>query len=278
MSSRSIATSIVVILIVSIVVIAGIGFYVISSMPRSSTSTSFAISSSLALTTLTTLSTKILTESSFNSSSTSSSYSSTSTAPESTNATIIVLEDLGTQLNYLNTRNIEALANFYSGSSVVNWTGQAGGLGGTYSGTSDILILYIGSFSHVSNLVAHTSNLSATVYDPSDIALNFDLFLQGTSTTLGNLSASVRVSQDWQNQNGNWIIQHEIWNYLSFTTINPVTSTVFPQWGLALAGRNPDLASEHLLEWYGAPYFAAGIYGAIIILFGAAVLRRKGSK
>jgi hypothetical protein len=186
-----------------------------------------------------------------------------------------VLENVATQLSYLNNRNIEALANFYTSTSVVNWTGDAGGLAGVYTGTSNILILYIGSFAHVTNLRVHTANLSATEISPANITVKFDLLLEGYSTTLGNLTAKIFVTQDWVNQDRTWYIQRETWNYLTFTTSNPVTSTVFPQWGLALEGKNPDLASEHLLEWYAAPYVAAGIYGAIIAIFCVAILKRR---
>lgn len=278
-SKRAISSSTAIILFVVIVLAAGIGFYELTS--RSTTSSTSQQTSSNQLSSLTSASTTLSftsassSVSTFSSSVVSSTSSSVAETSSQTNATIAVLEDLGTQLGYLNNHNVEALANFYSSSSVVNWTGQAGGLGGIYTGTSNILILYIGSFSHVTNLVVHSSNLSSTAYGQNNVSVNFDLLLQGFSTTLGNLSARIMVSQIWQNQFGTWIIQHETWNYLSFTTTNPVTSTVFPQWGLALQGRNPDLASEHLLEWYAAPYVAAGIYGGILVIFLTAMYRRK---
>lgn len=160
----------------------------------------------------------------------------------------------------------------------MNWTGDAGGLGGVYTGTSNIIILYIGSFSHVTNLVVHTANLSATAQGAENVSLNFDLSMEGYSTQLGNLTARVLVTQDWQNQAGTWSIQNETWDYLSFTTTNPVTSTVFPQWGLALEGRNPDLASEHLLEWYAAPYVAGGIYASIVAIFFIAMVKKRSRR
>ncbi len=103
------------------------------------------------------------------------------------------------------------------------------------------------------------------------LRITFNLSLKGHITVVGNLSASIQVSQNWINSGGTWTIQKETWNYITFTTTNPGTATVFPQWGLSLEGKSPDLASEHVLEWDAAPYVAAGIYGSIITIFGTSI-------
>jgi hypothetical protein len=210
---------------------------------------------------------------------TTSYFSSNSIATvQKTNVTAAVLSQLDGLVQDLNTRDIDALANYYTSTSVVNWTGHVQGLGGVYNGVSNILILYISSLAHTQNLVANYSGLRLIFTRSDNASVIFRLSLEGFSTVLGNLSAKVNVSQIWIESTGVWTIQNETWDYITFVTTNPSTSTVFPQWGLTLAGKSPDLASEHVLEWDAAPYVAAGIYASILCMFVASIVVRQRKK
>jgi hypothetical protein len=173
----------------------------------------------------------------------------------------------------LNARDIEALSNFYSNTSVVLWSGIAAGLQGIYSGVNYIRILYVSSLSHMDRLSANASKINATSTGPN-VTVTLTLAMIGHSTVLGNLTAKIDVTQVWGKIAGNWTIQNENWDYIAFATASQGSATVFPQWGLSLAGKNPDLAGEHMLEWNLAPYVALGIYGSIVVIAALALYMR----
>lgn len=252
-------------IVIVIIIIAAVAGVLLLGKSSSSTTTTTTTSSS---------STAPLSSSTTSSSSTSSSSSSSSSSSASSGDVAAVEAQLTNWIADFNSRNVEALGNYYTSTSVDNWTGHAQGLEGIYNGVGNIRILYGSSISHTDRLNATYSNLTATSNGPGNVTLNFNLVLNGHSTVVGNLSADVAVTQVWVNSGGTWTIQSETWNYLTFTTTNPGTATVFPQWGLSLEGKSPDLASEHVLEWDAAPYVAAGIYGSIIVIFALALMVR----
>jgi hypothetical protein len=185
-----------------------------------------------------------------------------------------VLAIIPTFVGYLNDRDIESLSNYYTNTSVVLWSGTAAGLQGIYSGENYIRILYVSSLSHMDRLVATSSDINATASAPKNVTVTMTLKLNGHSTVIGNLSAVVDVTQVWSNARGNWTIQNENWDYVTFIAATTGSATVFPQWGLTLEGKNPNLASEHLLEWYAAPYVAGAIYGSIVAIFALTLIVR----
>jgi hypothetical protein len=271
MSNRAIATMAIVGVVIVIIIIAAVAGVLLlgKSTTTSSTSTTSSSSSSSSIIPPST------TSSSSSSSSSSTSISSSSSSQSSNSGDVAAVQaQLTTWVSDFNSRNVEALGNFYTGTSVDNWTGHAQGLQGIYPGVSNIRILYGSSISHTDRLTANISNINAVESTPGNVTVTFNLSLNGHSTVVGNLSASIAVTQDWVNSGGTWTIQHEVWNYLSFTTTNPGTATVFPQWGLSLEGKSPNLASEHVLEWNAAPYVAAAIYGSIIAIFVLALMVR----
>ena len=60
-----------------------------------------------------------------------------------------------------NSRNVEALGNFYSQDAAVVWSGQASGLAGTYNGQGNIRILYGSSIGKTTTLNASVANVVA---------------------------------------------------------------------------------------------------------------------
>lgn len=162
-------------------------------------------------------------------------------------------------------RNVESLVNFYTPDADVNWTGITEGLGGNYQGQGNIRILFSASIGHTTRLDVSLANITMVTYQPNAVNATFDLKMVGNSPQLGNLSVSIQGKQQWVNQGGTWSIQSESWNYKSFLVSNPVSATVFPQWGLQIAGENPNLASEHTFEWNLAPYLAVVLYCALVV-------------
>jgi hypothetical protein len=84
--------------------------------------------------------------------------------------------------------------------------------------------------------------------------------MRGNSTVVGGLNATIDATQQWNYNGGQWQIQKENWNYVTFKVQNPVPSTTFPQWTALKNGHNPDLISEKSFEWHAGPYLAALVY------------------
>ncbi len=80
---------------------------------------------------------------------------------------------LVTWVGYFNSRNVEALGNFYTSTSVDNWTGNAQGLEGIYNGVGNVRILYGSSISHTDKLIANYSNVNAVSNGPGNVTNHF---------------------------------------------------------------------------------------------------------
>lgn len=165
-------------------------------------------------------------------------------------------------------RNVLALLNFYSSTATVSWTGNTQGLGGVYQNAGNIKLLYAASIGSTTAISATISNVTTKAINPTTINATENIFLNGTSSVVGNLNASINAQQEWVNQNSAWVIQKENWNYVTFNVQNPGESTVFPQWSLQLSGYPPNLANMHKVEWNYAPYLTAAVY----VLIGAVVV------
>ncbi len=164
-----------------------------------------------------------------------------------------------------NNRDVTAIKTYFTPSSAIAWTGAAGGLQGTYTGTDGAGIIYGTSVGHTSTLSATPTNLHIQAAGTTG-TVGFRFNITGTSNVVGPFNSTADVSQVWVYQGGSWTIQTDDWNYLSFSSNNPSTATVFPQWGLTLNGKSPSLAGEHVLEWNVAPYLAVGVYATILAL------------
>ena len=172
-------------------------------------------------------------------------------------------------------RDVSSLANLYSSTSVVVWSGFTNGLGGTYTGKGNIQLLYAASIGATTFISINFTNpqykdISANTVNASSIAA-----MQGNSNVVGKMNASMRVTQEWVLSGSTWTIQKENWNYTLFNVSNPSEATVFPQWGLSLSGHNPGLSQMHVIEWNNAPYVAAGIYAALAAVAVAALWIRR---
>jgi hypothetical protein len=212
----------------------------------------------------------------------SAQYSSTTTSSTSPFTTVTgnnsqVASQLGLFIQAFDNRQVNTLTSFYTSSSVVAWTGNTQGLGGTYTGSGNIEILYASSIGHTDRFAAHPSQVKMVATAPNVVNLTMHLDLNGSSSVLGKISATVNAQQQWANNGGSWVIQKENWNYLTFTAQNPSSSTVFPQWGLQLNGKSPNLSSEHNIEWAVAPYIALLVYILLAVAAIAVIFRSRNS-
>jgi hypothetical protein len=173
-----------------------------------------------------------------------------------------------------NNANITGIVTFYAPNAVVVWTANPNALAaasqaGTYSGTGNIKLLYSTTIANARTISVSVSGLQAASTSNS-VILNFTLSMKGDSSLLGPFNGTITASQTWVPSGSNYQITNEKWYYATFNTQNQVTATVFPQWGLSLNGKNPDLASEHVAEWRVAPYLAAVLYASLIAILAYA--------
>ena len=171
-----------------------------------------------------------------------------------------------------NSRNVPAIAGFYTQDAVVTWTGggSAGaGLDGTYNGLENIKILYGSSIGKTTSLNASIANFAAKALSPDEDIVTMTLAQNGNSSVVGALTISVDANQIWEYVGGQWQIVHETWNYVTFNEQFPVAATTFPQWTALKEGLNPNLVEEKSFEWHAGPYVAASLYA---FLFGVVAL------
>jgi len=178
-----------------------------------------------------------------------------------------------------NSRNVEALGNFYSQDAAVVWSGQASGLAGTYNGQGNIRILYGSSIGKTTTLNASVANVVAKALSPDEYNVTLALSLKGDSSVVGALAITVDANQLWNYVGGQWQIVKESWNYVTFSEQYPVSATTFPQWTAMKEGQNPNLVSEKSFEWNAGPYVAASVYAFLFGVLALGVLRiRKRSQ
>jgi hypothetical protein len=187
----------------------------------------------------------------------------------------LVVAQIAVLQNDYDNRDVTGISNFYTSTSVVYWYGETNGLGGIQMGKGNIQLLYAASLGsttvfQINFTDIQTKAVSANVVNATSVAV-----ATGHSNVVGNMNASVNVSQEWVLSGTTWSIQKEDWNYTLFNVQNPSDATVFPQWGLSLSGQNPNLADMHVIEWNYAPYVAAAIYVALAGIAVAALWIRR---
>ena len=113
--------------------------------------------------------------------------------------------------------DVAGAANDYAPNATVIWVGDTQGFGGTYNGTSDIEFLlqsFIGGMNGFS-LAIQSFNSTSPPNGTADISAL--LAFTGSSNISGNFNGTISASYQYANENGNWLISQEIWNFQSFT-------------------------------------------------------------
>ncbi len=187
---RGISAAIIAVVVIVVVAVAGVGYY-LATQPGPSPS------------------------------STSTSTSSTTSA-----ATVDVQAAVNSHLSTIETRNVPNIVAEYYDSSLLEWKGQTQGLGGNYSGTGNIKLLYSGALG-----TAQSINLvPTTAIQTSGNTATFDMNMSGNSGILGIYNGTISVSITYTSVNGAPIIQHEVWNFHTFNVQKSGGATTFPQW------------------------------------------------
>jgi hypothetical protein len=151
----------------------------------------------------------------------------------------------------------------------------APGLEGVYLGQGNVRILYGSSIGKTIWLNASVTNYAEKAATPSNVTVTMTIDMRGNSTVVGGLNATIDATQQWNYNGGQWQIQKENWNYVTFKVQNPLPSTTFPQWTALKNGHNPDLISEKSFEWHAGPFIAALVYAFLGCVLAAGVMAYK---
>lgn len=248
--------AIVAVVVVIIIVAAVAGVLLLG---KSTTSTPVTTTSSVSPPTSST------TTSATSPSSVSSSASSTSSTSATGSANLATLQT-ATNLHITNieSRNIPVVLTQYTSHPTVIWTGNTGGLGGTYSGTENVQILYSGALSTAKTIALTVANYSATAISSTEANTTFDMNMTGYSPILGNLSGMITAQITWVYNGTAWQIQNENWNYVVFNTTVKGGATTFPQWHTP-SRESPDPFKNFVFH-IGGPAYAFVIIGYAAVL------------
>jgi hypothetical protein len=120
----------------------------------------------------------------------------------------------------LSSRNVSALLSGYESNATVEWTGQASGLGGNYTGTgngSGSIGRLLGTFpGNMVNLTLSEDSQPTVGIQGNSMVVGSTFSWNGFNSYDGNISGLV-VAQDSFAYAGNiWLIAHETWTWVSF--------------------------------------------------------------
>jgi len=143
-------------------------------------------------------------------------------SPQDLNATQKVLSQITQLLKDLQNRNLSHLQDYYTNQSVLTLTGCTDGLGGKYTGLSEIESLYARYENGIASLSFNASGLALRVVDSSTVNATYGLSITARGF-FGTVDATVAVQQQWtlssSTQNttsSSWAIEKDAWNFLSF--------------------------------------------------------------
>lgn len=115
-----------------------------------------------------------------------------------------------------------------SGETHVEWTRQAGVYAGTYRGFNSLTILYAQVLGNTESINITISNYEADFSD-SGARTTMHLLNMGQGKIIGEFEMEIDVTMDWiLNEDSNWLITDETWEFVVFKTETVVEGTVFP--------------------------------------------------
>jgi hypothetical protein len=179
----------------------------------------------------------------------------------------------------LTARNVTALSDFYGQNVTVDWSGDAAaaGLTGIYHGRTNVLVLYGSTIGKMTSLNVTIGDYIEKVISPFNDNITFTLNMTTVNSKSGKTSMSVGVSEEWNysvtgaaatttrkgQQEGQWQIVKENWDYTMFEQQYVCCAITFPQWMTIKDGLTPDLVPEKSFEWQAGPYVAASVYASL---------------
>lgn len=208
---------------------------------------------------------------------TTSGPTTTSTTPISGNATQAFID----HINTIQTRQVDTILLVYQPTALVVWTGNTAGLGGTYSGTGNIKLLYSGALGTANTIQIRVSNFQVSS-SGSTVSVNATLKINGTSGILGPYNGTITAKATFTGTSSGLKISYEHWNYDQFAVTNSAGATTFPEWQRVgepiTTHRSPDWF--HNFSWdYGGPGVAAIIWVlvAVVLILSLVKAGRKPS-
>jgi hypothetical protein len=180
-------------------------------------------------------------------------------------------------VSHLNTRNVTLIVSDYANNATVYWFGITGGMGGIYTGTNNIQILYAGSFASAQSISLTIDGYTQGLVNSTTALAQLNMTMNGKSSILGTFEGKISAGIYYVTINGQWKIIDENWNYLEMGgTAMGGGATTFPQWHTP-PRQSPDAFKNFVFNYGGSAYTAIifGYVAIILVLFLAAVYRRK---
>lgn len=167
-------------------------------------------------------------------------------------------------IDNINARDPTKSAADFTSNGVMIWSGNTQGLGGTYSGQSNIrftLSTAIGGATTLSyKITSFTAYGSASNPNMAEakVVQNFT----GNSHILGDFNGVINSTFTYVKQGGTWMISQENSYYESFNTQFSLGATTFPQWqltGAPLPHRYSESPFKNWVYYYGGAAAAIGV-------------------
>ena len=210
----------------------------------------------------------------------------TTTSPTTTSSTTSTTQSVSLpelrslfdqHMSRISSRDVSLILGDYEDNAVVLWTGETAGLGGIYSRTANITILYSSALSTAQRINITSTGYSQVNGTSTKATVQATLNLVGNSKILGAFNGTVDAEVSYKYDNGAWKITNENWNYKVLNVTVAGGGTTFPEWQrvgpINASRRSPDWL--HNFSWdYGGPGVAVMIW-AYAVLIGAAVLMKR---
>ncbi len=189
---------------------------------------------------------------------------------------------LQTHIAHINARDPTASAGDFTSNGVMIWSGNTQGLGGTYSGQSNIKFTLSTAIGGATALSYTISNFTAkgNPSNPNIAEATAVLNFTGNSHILGNFNGVIDSTFDYVNQGGQWLISQENSYYQSFTTQFSLGATTFPQWQLTgppLPQRYSESPFKNWVYFYGGAAAAIAVACYLASLPLVVYIKRKRS-
>ena len=179
-------------------------------------------------------------------------------------------------LTRIGSRDVSLVLTDYEDNAVVLWTGQTQGLGGIYSGTDKIRLLYANALSGAKNITVTSSAYSQINGSTTQASVSSTLTIRGTSSYLGRFNGTIVAQLTYKSDNGAWKISNENWDYKILNITVAGGATTFPEWQKV----GPIDASRRSLDWlhnfawdYGGLGLAVLVWGYVFVI--AALIMAK---
>ena len=128
----------------------------------------------------------------------------------------LVVSAYTNHLSVLSSRNVSALLGGYESNSMVEWTGEAAGLQGNYTGDGigRVLTTLLG---HMTNFTLSNETQPIVGVQGRYWVVNSTFHWAGYSTVDGILTGTVAAEDSYVHVGNTWLIARETWTWTSFT-------------------------------------------------------------